>query len=1021
MVNSDQIPCMINVISKMETSSDEKGSDSSTDDQNSPDSHGLINFDTKKCLDNVNGTLLGITADEAEGIWSADIEQSFLEALAIYPPCGRRKIILTDEGKMYGRNELIARYIKIRTGKTRTRKQVSSHLQVLAKRRSKELQLLRSNKEAQQMILDRLKRYTSAEIVSMNVDDNNNKSGRDDEEDESPSQKPLVQMPVIQKVEKIEQNGKQQPHDNNYKSPKHRPLNKSVSLVQTSNVVSMSISTNAHNEIPLHINNILHPLHAQIKTSETTKCGPIVNHFSSVSSPSSASISPKTSPDANTLITNRLQPSVVVLSQQSSILAKNNLLDISLNQTTMSSRQTEHSRTQFNERNNNRVTIQPITTSLFTSIIETGQYLDTSVLRPNNPVTTTNLLSSCSSSPCLNVTTAASPSNPRCSSSRSSASLPPSSACSSTSSSLFPSSSSPSYLSQAFIGDEHFRLYEINAFVEIKRSNSIQECNYSTSYQTQEQQAVIHHHNIIHLNSNDLQFKNVQPFEKIAIHQIWDKFPSHDGLKDLFEQNPTGQFYLIKFWADVNFLRSDIKLKEKETFYTSYIFDSTGFNYGIHVSTRLCSFGKQVLEKVETTESTQKHVNNGLEHYFYRFERSSLCDYMVQFIQKLRSLPTYSLMNSVLENFTVLQVVKCRDTQRLLLCIAYVFEIATFDSAGPQYHVYKLVEIMAVGSQHVQLLQAFKACVPPLVYTSHKGEAGGRIGVIGGSKEYTGAPYFSAMAAFRTGADLIHVFCTDGASVTIKNYSPDLIVHPILDADKFKDEIQQWLPRLHSLIIGPGLGREKNVLKNVTHVIEEIKKQKQQIPIVIDADGLHLITEQPDLIKGYPNCILTPNVAEFKRLSEKLSIQVDDSDKKQAVQQLANKLQVNVLMKGHQDIICSPHMSEQQLEAVQCSVDGSPRRCGGQGDLLSGALGTFYFWSVKNKDKLDTLRTKSNPLNPAQVACYAASTLVRLSSQHVFEKLGRSMLSADILKEIGSSFSQLFEKQSQQQQQLEEL
>jgi ATP-dependent NAD(P)H-hydrate dehydratase len=69
------------------------------------------------------------------------------------------------------------------------------------------------------------------------------------------------------------------------------------------------------------------------------------------------------------------------------------------------------------------------------------------------------------------------------------------------------------------------------------------------------------------------------------------------------------------------------------------------------------------------------------------------------------------------------------------------------------------------------MLSIVKKVFPPLLATSRKGD-NGRIAVIGGSVEFTGAPFYSAISALKIGGDLAHIFCSKSASSSIKSYSP---------------------------------------------------------------------------------------------------------------------------------------------------------------------------------------------------------------------------------------------------------
>ena len=80
--------------------------------------------------------------------------------------------------------------------------------------------------------------------------------------------------------------------------------------------------------------------------------------------------------------------------------------------------------------------------------------------------------------------------------------------------------------------------------------------------------------------------------------------------------------------------------------------------------------------------------------------------------------------------------------------------------------------------------------------------------------------------------------------------------------------ILPWFPRLHSLVIGPGLGRDPAIIASVRALMAEARKMKKTM--VIDADGLFLVTSDPSIVEGYRETILTPNEAEFQRLYSKV-------------------------------------------------------------------------------------------------------------------------------------------------------
>lgn len=209
----------------------------------------------------------------------------------------------------------------------------------------------------------------------------------------------------------------------------------------------------------------------------------------------------------------------------------------------------------------------------------------------------------------------------------------------------------------------------------------------------------------------------------------------------------------------------------------------------------------------------------------------------------------------------------------------------------------------------------------------HKGNFG-KLLLLCGSRGYTGAAFFAAMGALRSGAGLVFLGVPESiyGIEAVKLNEP--VIFPLPDAGgrlsaDAVPEILTRFPQMDAVLVGPGLGQSEGTLAVVRAVLENA-----QCPVVVDADGINVLSAHRDLLRGRKlPTILTPHDGEFARLGG-----VIGEDRMAAAADLAEELGCVVLLKGHET--CITDGTDGCLNPT-----GNPGMAvGGSGDVLAGVI-----------------------------------------------------------------------------------
>jgi len=325
-------------------------------------------------------------------------------------------------------------------------------------------------------------------------------------------------------------------------------------------------------------------------------------------------------------------------------------------------------------------------------------------------------------------------------------------------------------------------------------------------------------------------------------------------------------------------------------------------------------------------------------------------------------------------------------------------------------------------------------CIVPFSTSTHKGTSGGRVGILGGNEQYTGAPFYASMAALTAGADLVYVFTAQEATLPIKTYSPELMVSSVYAAHEFQQaslqnthdggqiiskqqelliqdmvqKVTDLLPRLHCLVVGPGMGRHPMVQQAVSRIVKAAIQQK--LVIVMDADALYMLSleEYSNMLQDYDRIILTPNVVEYQRLlvnkdraaREKPKQQLHgDEGQPRTDAILPDSLQYAIIVrKGSIDKI---QRGNQLL--LECDEEGGLKRSGGIGDILAGTLGAM--------GASMTLLEEQNQETNLPLSAWLACSFVKRATNDAFLQHKRAMTAPHILQTLGPAMREMLNEQ----------